>query len=346
VAAISRACRVLDAHGDDSEAQRVLLGIVDWATSRLEAIAAARHEQEAADAAELANRLSFDDSDGGERLRRLQMYHGRSFFRMLDILLKIRSSAAAHPGSLAAAPPELVRALSGAGDAGSMTTRRSALLEPSDRFVGVSLSDVPAPAGPVPLDTLPPLGLLAAVPVVEQDLGNEPGRTAGAPDEQDLRNEPSRDAQASDERNARNEPSRGVGERDEGREPPGGAGAACLGVVSGGGENSEGGGGFPGRPAGLAAPTAPDPLLEGRKGNGRATRFFLQKLIVSSSRPGGAGGRPTHRDSTARASRTLARAAGGGGSRCRPAGIPWVSRFSPSAHRGFVIDNGPLVFHS
>jgi hypothetical protein len=178
------------------------------------------------------------------------MYHGRSFFRMLDILLKIRSSAAAHPGSLAAAPAELVRALSGAGDAGGMTTRRPALLEPSDRFAPVSLGDIPAPEGPIPLETPPPLGSLAAGPVVEQN----------------LRNEPSRNAQASDERNPRNEPSRGVGQWDERREPPGSAGAACPGVVSGGGASSEAGGGFPGRPPGLAAPTPPDlPFARGGK---------------------------------------------------------------------------------
>ena len=112
VATISRACRVLDPHRDDTfarigtrvggesrvpEAGRQLVGIVDRATSRLEAIAQLHQQREAAEAAELADRLSFDESNGGERLRRLQMYCGRSFLRMLDVLLKMRRPGEASP---------------------------------------------------------------------------------------------------------------------------------------------------------------------------------------------------------------------------------------------------------
>ncbi|HZW31568.1 MAG TPA: hypothetical protein VFF52_12725, partial [Isosphaeraceae bacterium] len=82
---------------DQPEARRRLISLVDGATARLEDLARVHQEHEAADAAEQADRLSFDDSDAGERLRRLQMYCGRSFLRMLDVLLKLRPPAEARP---------------------------------------------------------------------------------------------------------------------------------------------------------------------------------------------------------------------------------------------------------
>ena len=65
----------------------MLLGIVDRATSRLEAGVELHEERAEANAAELANRLSFDASEDGERLRRFQMYCGRSLFRAVDALM-------------------------------------------------------------------------------------------------------------------------------------------------------------------------------------------------------------------------------------------------------------------
>ena len=73
-------------------ASRPLTLLIARSIARLDAISRVLNEQEDAETAELANRLSFDDSNAGERLRRLQMYCGRSFFRMLDILLKMRRS--------------------------------------------------------------------------------------------------------------------------------------------------------------------------------------------------------------------------------------------------------------
>jgi hypothetical protein len=222
VAAISQACHVLDNDGGDTKARRVLRGIVDRATSRLEAIAEACQQQEAAGAAEQADRLSFDDSDSGERLRRLQMYCGRSFYRMLDVLLKIRSTRTAQPSPVLADPRESVRTPSREPEAGCLTTRRPTPLEPIDSFDPVSPIDILAPAGPVPLDTPPPLGLLAADPIDQPIVGNEPSRTADAVDEPNAWNEPSRAADPVDEPNAGNEPSRGaqeVEERNVGNEP-------------------------------------------------------------------------------------------------------------------------------
>jgi hypothetical protein len=82
---------------DESEARRVLLGIIDRATSQLEAEVALHEERDLADAAELANRLSFDASEDGERLRRFQMYCGRSLFRAIDALMKDRRAGAVDP---------------------------------------------------------------------------------------------------------------------------------------------------------------------------------------------------------------------------------------------------------
>ncbi|HZW31926.1 MAG TPA: hypothetical protein VFF52_14540 [Isosphaeraceae bacterium] len=285
VTAISRACRALDTHRvdpcaeagngragsavspdaqpsparrvallqpqDQPEARRALLAIVDQATFRLEAMAEAHQEREAAEAAEQADRLSFDDSDSGERLRRLQMYCGRSFLRMLDVLLKMRPAGAAHPSPVVADPPGPVRTASEQQDPVSATTPRPAPIEPIDRFGPVSPIDVLAPSGPVPLATPPSVELPAhqvekrnarnepsrtAHQVEERNARNEPSRTAHQVEEQNARNEPSRTAHQVEEQNARNEPSDIAGRRDHGCEVRAGAGAAFPGVASHGGE--------------------------------------------------------------------------------------------------------------
>jgi hypothetical protein len=63
---------------DEPEARRTLIEIVDRATSSLKTAARLHQERETAGAAEQADRLSFDESDAGERLRRLTMDHSRS----------------------------------------------------------------------------------------------------------------------------------------------------------------------------------------------------------------------------------------------------------------------------
>jgi hypothetical protein len=107
---------------DQPEARRALTGIVDRATSRLATMAQIHLEREAAAAAQQADRLAFDDSDQGERLRRLQMYCGRSFLRMLDLLLKIRP-----PGEVHSAVPSAARGK------GSLD-KREVFVSPSSRL--------------------------------------------------------------------------------------------------------------------------------------------------------------------------------------------------------------------
>src|SRR5262249_32959104 len=58
---------------DRPEARSVFMVIVDGVISELEAILEVQEECEAADAAKLADRLSFDESEEGEQLRRFQM---------------------------------------------------------------------------------------------------------------------------------------------------------------------------------------------------------------------------------------------------------------------------------
>src|SRR5260221_237284 len=77
---------------DEPKARGGLIRIVGRATSRLEAITEVHEEQEAAEASELARRLSFDDSPEGEQLRQYQMYCGRSMLRAFDTLLKNRKA--------------------------------------------------------------------------------------------------------------------------------------------------------------------------------------------------------------------------------------------------------------
>jgi hypothetical protein len=84
--------------GTEAEARAMLLGIVDKATSRLKTRVAAHRVRAEADAMEQADRLSFDASMEGERLRRYQMSCNRALFRTLDMLLKLRRSASSGSG--------------------------------------------------------------------------------------------------------------------------------------------------------------------------------------------------------------------------------------------------------
>ena len=80
----------LTPEGED-EAKALLRGVVEKATTRLEALGAAHRER--SNSLEEANRLAFDGSVEGERLRRYQMSCNRALLRTLDTLLKLRRAA-------------------------------------------------------------------------------------------------------------------------------------------------------------------------------------------------------------------------------------------------------------
>jgi hypothetical protein len=78
--------------GED-EARCRLRKIIDRATARLKDLASSHRERADANPAAQADRLSFDGGTEGERLRRYQLGCGRTLFRTLDTLLKLRRSA-------------------------------------------------------------------------------------------------------------------------------------------------------------------------------------------------------------------------------------------------------------
>jgi hypothetical protein len=78
---------------DAAAARLVLLDIVDRATEKLKAKAEMFRQLAELDAAEAAERLSWDDTPDGERLRRYELTVKRMWSRTFDLLLKIRSNA-------------------------------------------------------------------------------------------------------------------------------------------------------------------------------------------------------------------------------------------------------------
>jgi hypothetical protein len=75
---------------DAAAALEILLDIVDRARARIEVKAEAHRRRAEVDAALAVDRLSFDDTAPGERLRRYELASGRALTRSLDSLLKIR----------------------------------------------------------------------------------------------------------------------------------------------------------------------------------------------------------------------------------------------------------------
>jgi hypothetical protein len=75
---------------DPAEARATLLAIVEKATIRLEAKFEVHQAQAALEAAEAVDRLCFDESPEGERLRRFQLASQRALLRTVDSLLKLR----------------------------------------------------------------------------------------------------------------------------------------------------------------------------------------------------------------------------------------------------------------
>jgi hypothetical protein len=77
---------------DPAAARATLRAIVEKATIRLEAKLEVHEAQAALEATEAVDRLSFDDSPEGERLRRFQLASQRALLRTLDALGKLRRS--------------------------------------------------------------------------------------------------------------------------------------------------------------------------------------------------------------------------------------------------------------
>jgi hypothetical protein len=71
-------------------ARQVLLEIVDRATGRLQEKAEMFRRLAELDAVSAADRLSWDDTAEGERLRRYELTCKRAWLRMFDLLLKVR----------------------------------------------------------------------------------------------------------------------------------------------------------------------------------------------------------------------------------------------------------------
>jgi hypothetical protein len=75
---------------DPAAARAMLRAIVEQAVIRLEAKLEVHQARAAIEAAEAVDRLSFDESPEGERLRRFQLAGQRALLRTLDSLLKLR----------------------------------------------------------------------------------------------------------------------------------------------------------------------------------------------------------------------------------------------------------------
>src|SRR5262249_47869294 len=68
----------------------MLLEVISRAVSRIELLLAAHDERNNTSTAGTLDRLAFDDTDDGERLRRYQLGHGRLFVRTVAAIFKVR----------------------------------------------------------------------------------------------------------------------------------------------------------------------------------------------------------------------------------------------------------------
>ena len=75
---------------NEIEGREMLSQIVERATARLEEKAEACRQRAELDARLATDRLSFDDSPEGERLRRYQTTCGRSLYKAIDSIVKLR----------------------------------------------------------------------------------------------------------------------------------------------------------------------------------------------------------------------------------------------------------------
>jgi hypothetical protein len=84
---------------DATAAREWLLDLVDRTTELLRQKADVFRGLAELDAAYAADRLSWDDTDEGERLRRYELTCKRTLLRMFELLLKVRRTGGAHRGA-------------------------------------------------------------------------------------------------------------------------------------------------------------------------------------------------------------------------------------------------------
>jgi hypothetical protein len=145
---------------DPAAARATLRAIVEKATIRLEAKLEVHQVQDALAAAEAVDRLSFDDSPEGERLRRFQLAGQRAVLRTLDVLGKLGRSEPPRP---AAGEPV---AISSIGDVLTAT-------------IGCGPEGIHASFN-CDADLLPAVAVTPAAPQPEHDAENPPNEPTAA----------------------------------------------------------------------------------------------------------------------------------------------------------------------
>jgi hypothetical protein len=113
--------------GDQAQARAVLLQMIERATGRLETKAEAHRRWAELDAKLVPDRLAFDDSAEGERLRRYETSCNRTFFRTFDALLKMLKTGARLDFVVAASNDESVPITAKAVDLDSQIDPASAV---------------------------------------------------------------------------------------------------------------------------------------------------------------------------------------------------------------------------
>ena len=97
-------------------ARLALLDIIERATAPIKVTAEAHRRRAEINDALATDRLAFDDSPAGERLRRFELASGRGMARSLDLLLKLRRSVVSSPLSFVSGPLSIVSDQIGAID--------------------------------------------------------------------------------------------------------------------------------------------------------------------------------------------------------------------------------------
>jgi hypothetical protein len=83
---------IADRFANEAEAVSFFYTLIDEQAARLEELLAVHEEIASDEAAELADRASFDGSAGAERLRRMQSARSRELQQTLELLIKLRKS--------------------------------------------------------------------------------------------------------------------------------------------------------------------------------------------------------------------------------------------------------------
>jgi hypothetical protein len=133
---------------DAGEARAALLGFVDRASRRLTELAAAHQARREAEAAERADRLSFEVGAEGEQLRRYQFGSERSLRRSLETLLKLRRGAAGAGRGPGGEEDRTLASRTPQGEAGDEEDPGAAPTTASDRAISPITARPSPPDGP------------------------------------------------------------------------------------------------------------------------------------------------------------------------------------------------------